>query len=155
MQEPDSWLTSYGEDHRDIAYGTIYWVSVLVLVFGTVGLLWVLPVPAEFAQISPVLNWGSAFLMAAIVYYFIISMPLAIGMLPFVFGIVVVQIRVQESPWPLPRVAALLFAASLVGIYLGRSNNGGIRAVFRDIQMMMIAPVWLLSNLYRRLGIPF
>ena len=155
MQDTDTWLTDYGEDHRDIAYASIYWVSVLVLVVGTVGLLWVLPIPAEFARISPVLNWGSSFLMAAVVYYFIISMPLAIGMLPFIFGVVVVLIRVQESPWPLSRVAALLFASSLIGIYLGRSDNGGIRAVFRDIQMMMIAPVWLLSNLYRRLGIPF
>lgn len=159
MHETDTWLADYGEDHRDISYAAIYWVSVVVLVFSTVGLLWVLPVPAEFEQISPLLNWGSAFLMAATVYYFIISMPLAIGMLPFVFGIAALQIRVQQSPWPLAAVAATLFAASIAGIYLGRSSSDGsmaaIRAVMRDVQMMMIAPVWLLSNLYRRLGIPF
>jgi hypothetical protein len=155
MQETDSWLTDYGEDHRDIAYASIYWTSVLVLVCGTVGLLWSLPVPAEFEQISPVLNWGTTFLMAAVVYYFIISMPLAIGMLPFIFGIAVMQLWLQDSALPLARVAAFLFAASLVGIYLGRSASGGIRAVFRDIQLMMIAPVWLLSNIYRRFGIPF
>lgn len=159
MHETDTWLTDYGEDHRDIGYAAVYWISVLVLVVGTVGMLWSLPVPAEFEQISPVLNWGSTFLMAAVVYYFIISMPLAIGMLPFIFGVAVMQIWLQESPWPLARVAALLFASSLVGIYLGRSASGGIKAVFRavmrDIQLMMIAPVWLLSNLYRRLGIPY
>jgi hypothetical protein len=94
--------------------------------------------------------------MAAAVYYFIISMPLAIGMLPFVFGIAALQVRVQQSPWPLSYVAAILFAASVVGIYLGRSSSDGtMRAVMRDIQLMMIAPAWLLSNLYRRLGIPF
>ena len=156
MQETDTWLAEYGEDHRDISFAAIYWVSVVVLVFSTVGLLWVLPIPAEFEQISPLLNWGSTFLMAAAVYYFIISMPLAIGMLPFVFGIAALQVRVQQSPWPLSYVAAILFAASVVGIYLGRSSSDGtMRAVMRDIQLMMIAPAWLLSNLYRRLGIPF
>jgi hypothetical protein len=30
-----------------------------------------------------------------------------------------------------------------------------MQAVLRDIQLMMIAPVWLLSNLYRKIGIPF
>jgi hypothetical protein len=156
VQETDTWLAEYGEDHRDISFAAIYWVSVVVLVFSTVGLLWVLPVPAEFEQISPLLNWGSTFLMAAAVYYFIISMPLAIGMLPFVFGIAALQVRVQQSPWPLSYVAAILFAASVVGIYLGRSSSDGtMRAVMRDIQLMMIAPAWLLSNLYRRLGIPF
>jgi hypothetical protein len=65
---------------------------VPILVLGTVGILWSLPVPEEFARISPVLNWGSVFLMAAVVYYFIISIPLAIGMLPFVAGITAMMI---------------------------------------------------------------
>jgi len=155
MQETDTWLTEYGRDHQDLSFASLYWVAVLGLVFGTVGLLWSLPVPGAFEEISPALNWGSTFLMAATVYYFIISMPLAIGMLPFVFGVATLQIRLLDSPWPLARTAALLFAISLVGIYLGRRVNGGIRAVFRDIQAMMIAPVWMLSKLYRRCGIPF
>jgi hypothetical protein len=92
MQETDRWLIDYAENHVDIDFGGIYWVAVLTLVISTTGLLWSLPVPDEFAQISPVLNWGSTFLMAAVVYYFIISMPLAIGMLPFVFGVAAVQI---------------------------------------------------------------
>lgn len=155
MQETDTWLTDYGDDHRRLSFATIYWVAVLGLVFGTVGLLWSLPVPVAFEQISPALNWGSTFLMAATVYYFIISMPLAIGMLPFIFGVAAVQLWLQESSWALPRAAALMLALSLAGIYLGRLANGGIKAVFRDIQAMMIAPLWLLSVLYRRFGIPF
>jgi uncharacterized membrane protein YGL010W len=155
MQETDSWLADYGEDHRNIEFAAIYWISVLMLVFGTVGLLWSLPVPAEFEEISPALNWGSTFLMAAVVYYFIISMSLAIGMLPFIFGVAAMHIWLQQSPWPLAGVAALLFVLSLVGICAGRFANGGIRAVFRDIQSMMIAPFWLLANIYRRMGIPF
>lgn len=155
MQETDTWLTDYGEDHQQLRFASIYWVAVLGLVFGTVGWLWSLPVPIQFEEISPALNWGSTFLMAATVYYFIISMPLAIGMLPFMFGIAAAQIWLQESPWPLDRVGALLFAGSLVGIYLGRLESGGLKAVFRDLQAMMIAPLWLLSILYRRCGIPF
>lgn len=155
MQETNTWLADYGEDHRDLSFAMIYWVAVPVLVFGTVGLLWSLPVPAEFEQISPALNWGSTFLMVAIVYYFIISMPLAIGMLPFIFGIAAAQIWLQESPWPHARIAAVLIACSLTGIYLGRLASGGFRAVMRDVQSMMIAPVWLLSVIYRRCGIPF
>jgi len=155
MHETDSWLTDYGENHRNIRYAAIYWFAVLALVPGTVGMLWSLPVPMEFARISPVLNWGSTFLMAAVVYYFIISMPLAIGMLPFVFGIVALQIWLAASPWSPIRVSVGLSLASLVGLYLGHAANGGIRAVVRDIQLMIIAPVWLLSNLYRRFGIPY
>ena len=155
MSDTDRWLTDYGERHRDIRLAGVYWIAVLTLVLGTVGMLWSLPVPGEFARISPVLNWGSSFLMAAVVYYFIISMPLAIGMLPFVFGVAAVQIWLETSSWSLVQVSSTLFALSIVGLYLGHRGNGGLRAVFHDIQLMMIAPVWLLSNLYRRFGIPY
>ena len=63
-----------------------------MVVLGTVGLLWTLPIPDEFFEISPLLNWGTAFLMAAAVYYFIISVSLAIGMLPFILGVAGVQV---------------------------------------------------------------
>ena len=101
------------------------------------------------------LNWGSAFLMAAVVYYFIISLSLAIGMLPFVFGISGLQVWLTNSEYGATPVSSVLFIVSVAGLFLGQYANGGARAVFQDIQMMMIAPVWLLSNLYRRLGIPF
>ena len=87
MPETDWWLKENGDNHVDMSYAVIYWIAVLTLVIGTVGILWSLPIPQEFVQISPLLNWGSSFLMAAAVYYFIISIPLAIGMLPLIFGV--------------------------------------------------------------------
>ena len=155
MTETDSWLVDYGESHNDIANPLVFWVSVLLLVLGTVGLLWSLPIPQEFADISPVLNWGSAFLMAAVVYYFIISMSLAIGMLPFIFGVAALQIWLGNSPYSPYMASSGLLIASVVGLYLGRFPHSGILAVLRDIQLMMIAPVWILSNIYRRFGIPY
>ena len=137
-----------------MTYPGIYWPSVLILVVSTVGLLWSLPIPGEFAKISPVLNWGSTFLMAAVVYYFIISISLAIGMLPFVAGVSILQFWLVVSPISLLKISTGMFVASIIGLYLGHYQKGGLRAVIHDIQLMMIAPVWLLSNLYRRLGIP-
>ena len=91
MTETDGWLQHYEDTHQDLTYPVIYWAAVPMVVLGTVGILWTLPIPDEFFEISPLLNWGTAFLMAAAVYYFIISVPLAIGMLPFVVGIAGIQ----------------------------------------------------------------
>ncbi|MFQ5983389.1 MAG: hypothetical protein ACE5KS_08445, partial [Woeseiaceae bacterium] len=65
MTETDQWLTDYGENHRDIDNAGLYWLAVPVLVVGIVGLLWSVPIPEAFSNISPFLNWGTAFLMAA------------------------------------------------------------------------------------------
>ena len=155
MSDTDEWLTEYGATHRDIQYAPVYWLSVLILVIGMVGLLWSLPVPREFLAISPVLNWGSAFLLATVVYYFIISMPLAIGMLPFLAGVIACQVWLEHSDYSPLRAAGGLTLASMVGLYLGRHTARGFRAVLEDVQLLMIAPIWVLSKLYRKMGIRF
>ena len=155
MSESQDWLERYEENHKDLHNPVVYWAGVPMVVVGTVGLLWYLPVPDEFRQISPLLNWGSAFLMAATVYYFIISLSLAIGMLPFLLGLASLQLWLAASKYPAVGVSTGLFVAGIVGLSLGRRGVGGVRAVFHDLQLMMIGPAWLLSVIYRRFGIPY
>ena len=59
MTDSDGWLERYGETHGNLTYPVLYWAAVPMVVTGTVGLLWSLPVPAQFFEISPLLNWGS------------------------------------------------------------------------------------------------
>ena len=155
MTDSDGWLERYGASHSDVTYPLIYWAAVPVVVFGTVGLLWTLPIPAQFYEISPLLNWGSVFLMATAVYYFIISLSIAIGMLPFILGVAALQLWLEQSGFSPLRVSVGLLVAGTIGLWLGHRNKSGIVPVLQDLQMMMIGPAWLLSMLYRRIGIPF
>jgi hypothetical protein len=154
MPDTDLWLDRYAANQRDVRFRPVYCLAALLLMLGLVGLLWALPVPREFMAISPVLNWGSVFLMAALVYYFIISVPLAIGMLPVMIGVMALHLWLEGAANWLRPVAALLTLAGVAGLYLGHFGRGGVRAVFRDIQLVMIAPLWGLAAVYRRLGIP-
>ena len=155
MSETESWLERYEDNHRDVTWPWIYWAAVPMVVVGTVGILWNLPVPPEFYDISPLLNWGSAFLMVATVYYFIISLSLAIGLLPFVMGVAFIHLWLPESDYSAVRVSVGLLLAGIVGLWLGHRNKRGFGALFEDLQMIMIGPAWLLSVLYRRIGIPY
>jgi uncharacterized membrane protein YGL010W len=155
MTEIDNWLERYGESHKQLRNPIVFWASVPMVVLGTVGVFWALPIPLEFYEISPLLNWGSAFLMATTIYYFIISLSLAIGMLPFLLGIAAVQLWLAQAPYPALGVSTGLLAAGAVGLFLGRGGPGSIRRVLEDFQLMMIGPVWLLSILYKRFGVPF
>ncbi len=155
MTDSDGWLERYAASHGNVTYPLIYWASVQIVVLGTVGILWVLPVPDEFYEISPLLNWGSVFLMATAVYYFIISLSIAIGILPFVIGVAALHMWLAQSEFAPLRVSLGLLVAGTIGLWLGHRNERGLRPLLQDLQMMMIAPAWLLSVLYRRIGIPF
>ncbi len=154
MTETSGWLDLYERSHTDLSYPVIYWAAVPAVVVGTVGFLWVLPVPDEFIRISPLLNWGTAFLMVSAVYYFIISLSLAIGMLPFLLGVAGIHGWLEQSTFSPLRVSTGLLVAGVIGLWLGHRRGGAAVAVLRDLQMMMIGPAWLLATLYRRLGIP-
>ena len=154
MTETVDWLQRYGDSHADLAYPALYWAAVPLVVLGTTGLLWPIPVPDAFVRISPLLNWGSCFLMASVVYYFIISVPLAIGMLPFVIGVAALQSLLAESDYSPLRVSGGLLLAGIIGLWVGRRRQWSPRPVWNDLQLMMIGPLWLLSVLYRRIGIP-
>ena len=155
MNEIDGWLKHYEDTHQDLSYPVVYWAAVPMVVLGTVGILWTLPIPDEFFQISPLLNWGTAFLMAAAVYYFIISVSLAIGMLPFVLGVAGIEAWLQQSDFSLTRVSLGLLTGGIIGLWMGHRKKGSLRPVLQDLQLMMIGPAWLLSVLYRRIGIPY
>ena len=155
MTDSDGWLDRYAATHSNLTYPVLYWVSVPMVVVGTVGLLWSLPVPHQFYEISPLLNWGSAFLMVASVYYFIISLAIAIGMLPFVLGVAAIQLWLEQSLYSHPHVSTGLFVGGTIGLWLGHRNESGLIPVIKDLQLMMIGPAWLLSVIYKRLGIPF
>jgi hypothetical protein len=154
MTESDGWLQRFEKTQQDLTNRAVYWTALPMAVFGTVGLLWSLPVPDAFFAISPLLNWGTAFLMAAAVYYFIISVSLAIGMLPVVIGIAGFYLWLDRSGWNPLRLSIGLFVAGIIGLWLGRRGKSGIRPFFQDLQLIMIGPAWLLSVLFKRIGIP-
>lgn len=155
MSEIESWLERYEQSHRDLANPLVYWAAVPMIVLGTVGMLWYLPVPREFYEISPLLNWGIAFLMATAVYYFIISLSLAIGMLPFLLGVAAIHSWLAASPYPQLGVCIALLVSGTVGLWLGRRGEGSIRGIVQDYQLMMIGPLWLLSVMYRHFRVPY
>lgn len=155
MTDIDEWLARYDREHRGLP--PAFYVSALGIVFGTVGLLWALPVPEEFYRISPFLNWGSTFLMATAVYYFIISLSLAIGLLPFVVGLAAFQFWMTTSGHSTLQLSISLLGLGIAGLWLSHRRRGGttaVVAVIKDLQHMMIAPAWMLSRIYRWIGIP-
>lgn len=152
MTEIESWLERYDSTHQSLQYPVLYWAALPLAVVGLTGVLWALPVPAEFVKISPLLNWGSAFLMVAAIYYFIISLSLAIGLLPFLLGLASIQLWLADSGLPAMLIMSGLLLVGIIGLIAGRNAN--LSAAAQDLQLLMIGPAWLLSRIYQRFGIP-
>ena len=56
---------------------------------------------------------------------------------------------------PLWSICVLLFVIAWIGQFVGHAIEGKRPSFFKDVQFLMIGPLWLLAALYRRLGIRF
>jgi len=101
------------------------------------------------------MNWGMLFLMASIVYYFILSPRLALGMLVVTAAFVLCLLWLERLDTPLWQTCAATFVLAWIGQFIGHAVEGERPSFFKDLQFLMIGPLWLLSFVYRRLGIPF
>lgn len=155
MSPADQWLDRYGESHNHTINKLLHWVCVPLIVISLIGLLWSVPVPQALLDISPALNWGTVFLMAAVVYYFIISISLAFGILPFVVLVVAAVAWLDTLEVDLAIVSALIFVLAWLGQFVGHWIEGKKPSFFQDLQFLMIGPLWLLATLYRKLGIRY
>lgn len=155
MKTVDQWLMEYGESHQNAANKTLHWICVPTIVVSLVGLLWSLPVPQVFRDLSPLLNWGTLVLALGVLYYLRMSLSLALGMLAFVILVTLSILALETLPWSLWAVCLALFVVAWIGQFIGHHYEGKRPSFFKDVQFLMIGPLWLLSFVYRKLRIPY
>ncbi|HSG66935.1 MAG TPA: Mpo1-like protein, partial [Gammaproteobacteria bacterium] len=75
--------------------------------------------------------------------------------LPFVLGVVAAVAWLDALPLPLWTTSLALFGVGWAGQLVGHWLEGSRPAFFRDLQFLMIGPLWLIAGIYRRFNIPY
>ena len=155
MRGVSDWLTEYGASHENPTNKLLHWICVPPIVLSVMGLLWSAPVPAAFSAVSPWLNWATLAAAAAVVYYAVLSPSLALGVLgAFVLLLAVTQ-WLAHLPWPLWLTSLAIFVVAWIGQFVGHALEGKRPSFFKDLQVLLIGPLWLLAAVYRRCSVPY
>ena len=156
MRTAAQWLDDYGDSHRNRTNKVLHWVCVPVIAWCVLGLLWSLPFPGSLRSPHPAANWGGVTVLLALLYYSALSPRLALGVLPFLLACLWSFDRLGR--WdgvPLWSMCVVLFVLAWIGQFVGHAIEGKRPSFFKDVQFLMIGPLWLLADAYRRLGIRF
>lgn len=155
MRTVTQWLDEYGESHRNPVNKLLHWVCVPAIVVSVIGLLWSLPVPGAFRALSPWLNWATITALLSLVYYYSLSPALALGsVLVFAAMFALVQ-GLLRLPWPLWQASATIFVVAWIGQFIGHACEGKRPSFYKDLQFLLIGPLWLLAFVYRGLGLQY
>ncbi len=152
MRSVDQWLDEYGESHRHPLNKALHWICVPVIVITVLGLLWAIPVPAAFAAVSPWLNWSTLLAAAAVAYHVLLSPALALGIVPALALAFAAVLALARLPLPLWQSCLAIFVIAWIGQFIGHAVEGRRPSFFKDLQFLLIGPLWLLAFVYRALG---
>ena len=155
MRTVEQWFGEYGESHANPRNELLHIICVPAIVLTVIGFLWSIPAPSAFADVSPWLNWATIAIALAIVYYFTLSATLGVGA-AIGLGILAFIVRWLDTlAWPLWAICLAIFVIAWIGQFVGHNIEGKRPSFFKDLQFLLIGPLWLIGHLYRRLGIAY
>jgi len=154
MRSVQSWLDEYAESHQHPVNITIHWVCVPLIMLSIIGLLASIKLDIKLLSSYPELNHaGFILVVLGSLYYFFLSKSLLIGMLPVSTLMLFLVSWMSNLPFPVWQTSLIIFIISWVGQFYGHKIEGKKPSFFKDIQFLLIGPLWLLSKLYKKFGI--
>ena len=102
------------------------------------------------------MNWAVITLGLVFIYYMTLSFSLSIGL--FLFGALCLggnHYLATLDIMPLWGISLIIFAVAWLGQFWGHKIEGKKPSFFKDLQFLMIGPAWLMSFIYKKIGIPF
>jgi uncharacterized membrane protein YGL010W len=150
MRSVHEWLGEYQSSHQHPTNELLHWICVPPIVLAVMGFLWSLPVPAALAAHSVWLNWASLTALAALLYYLVLSPPLALGIALAFAALLALTHALAGLPWPLWATSLTIFVIAWIGQFVGHAVEGARPSFFKDLQFLLIGPLWLLAAAYRR-----
>jgi uncharacterized membrane protein YGL010W len=155
MRTVEQWFGEYGESHRNPRNEMLHIICVPPIVLTVIGFLWSIPVPAAFVEVSPWLNWATIAIVLSIVYYFSLSATLGLGAAIGLGIMAYIVSWLDTLAWPLWATCLVIFVIAWIGQFIGHAIEGKRPSFMKDIQFLLIGPIWLLGHLYRKLGIAY
>ena len=154
MKSINQWLDEYGESHTNETNKTIHWICVPAIFFSIIALLWCIKLP--FIVQGFTLNLGVLAVSLISIYYLTLSRTIWIGML--IFGLICLWISYIIEEWkviPLWAFAVGVFILAWIGQFYGHKIEGKKPSFLKDIQFLLIGPMWLMSLVYKNLRLRY
>jgi uncharacterized membrane protein YGL010W len=158
MSKIQSLLDEYGESHQNATNKFIHWICVPAIFFSIVGLIWSIPngLLVDAFGSTWYSNWAAVVLLLVFIYYFIMSIPLSIGMAAFgVACIGLANYLGNLEIAPLWLLSIVIFVVAWIGQFYGHHVEGKKPSFLKDVQFLLIGPAWLMHFIYKKIGIPY
>ena len=145
----NNWLSEYNKYHKNKINKLIHWICVPAIMLSLFGLLSTLNFNIGNYQ-SNVLN---IFVIFSLLFYLRLSISLTIGMLVISIIFVLLINNINSLLDSSLYYYISIFIIAWIGQFIGHKIEGEKPAFFKDLQFLLIGPLWLLSFIYKKVNI--
>lgn len=153
MTTVNEFLAEYAADHQNPVNKRLHKICVPAIVVSLLGLLWSIPVPGLGSDRPFFLNWAIIAALFALLWYLWLSPRFALGMAVGTIAALAIVSALDGLETPLWLISAGIFIVAWIGQFVGHGFEGKRPSFLRDLRFLLIGPLWVLSSLYRLLGI--
>jgi uncharacterized membrane protein YGL010W len=84
------------------------------------------------------------------------SVPLAVGMVGVSVAMIALCVGITAvTSMPLWQTSLIVFVVAWIGQFIGHKIEGKKPSFFKDLQFLLVGPMWLLHFIYKRCGVGY
>ena len=157
MRKIDLLFAEYAESHRNSTNKLIHWICVPLIFWTILGFISLIPSPHFCAPYFGCISLVSL-IAVILVTLFYIRLSLLIGLI-MIFAMLLMEhlvyainIHFGNKSW---MVYLTVFIITWILQFIGHKIEGKKPSFLKDLQFLLIGPIWLLSFILKKMGIRY
>ena len=157
MRKIDQFFAEYAESHQNHNNKIIHWICVPLIFCSILGFISLIPSPHIFIQYFGLISLVSILAISLVtLFYFKLSWRIALIMI-FIMLLMehlvyFINVKFEHHSWIF---FLTIFTLSWFGQFYGHKIEGKKPSFIKDLQFLLIGPIWLLSFLLKKIKIKY
>lgn len=150
----DRWFASYSADHVNAANQQIHYIAVPLILWTVTALLWCVPVPGTWFGVG---FWAAIAAFGAWMFYYRASRAIGLGMLAVFIALLWLNrwLHAAIGTTQMLQLAVTVFVLAWIAQFVGHKIEGKKPSFLTDLVYLLIGPAWILSKVYRKIGLKY
>ena len=157
MRKIDQLFAEYAESHQNQTNKFIHWICVPLIFFTIVGFISLIQAPHFCAPYFGCISVASIVaLFLVTIFYFTLSWRISLIMLLIMLFMehfaYAINVHFKENSWI---IYLSIFVITWIFQFIGHKIEGKKPSFLKDLQFLLIGPIWLLHFILKKIGIPY
>lgn len=157
MRKIDHLFSEYAESHQNPTNKTIHWICVPLIFWSILGFISLIPSPHIFIEYFGMISIVSLVAIFLVTFFYFrlswrIALIMVFIMLLMEHLVYFINIKFQHKSW----ICFLsVFVLSWIGQFYGHKIEGKKPSFLKDLQFLLVGPIWLLHFILKKFGIKY